>query len=107
MQFLVSEIASKSRDIYYEGIVGLSTELRSTRTLLKEAKEGTDIIQKQNELTKSELSTANMSLRDANTKLEETLAELGKLKKKLLGKRILSSERYTFLMQRYVAKPLI
>ena len=86
MQYLVSEIASKSQDIYYEGIIGLSTELRSTRTLLREAKENTDIIQQQNEHTKFELFKANASLEVANTKLEETLAELGGLKRKLLGK---------------------
>jgi hypothetical protein len=72
MESLVSEIGLESQNIYYEGILGLSAELRST-------KENTDIIQKQNEHTKSELAKAN-------TKLNKTLAELEKLKGKLLGR---------------------
>jgi len=91
MQSLVSEIALKSQDIYYEGIMGLSTELRSTRTLLEKAKENTDIIKLQNEHTKSELAKAN-------TSLNETLAELAKLKRKLLG-RLASAFEHSFPIQ--------
>lgn len=75
--------------------MGLSTELRSTRNLLKNAKENTDIIRKQNEHTKLELAKANMSLKEADKKLNETLAELEKLKGKFLGKRAFTAKTFS------------
>ena len=89
MQLLVSDITQISSEIYYEGMIGLSAELRSTR-------ENTDSIRAQMDHTNSELAKANMMLRESHAKSDEldkklrsTLAELAELKKKALRKLIL------------------
>ena len=93
MQLLVSDITHISSEIYCEGIIGLSTELRSTRNLLKNAKENTDTIRKQMEHANSELAIAKSMLEESQVKsnemdikLRKTLAELEELKGKALGK---------------------
>jgi len=89
MQLLVSDITQISSEIYYEGMIGLPAELRSTR-------EDTDSIRTQMDHTNSELAKANMMLRESHAKSNEldkklgsTLAELAGLKKKALRKLIL------------------
>jgi uncharacterized coiled-coil DUF342 family protein len=89
MQLLVSDITQISSEIYYEGMIGLSAELRSTR-------ENTDSIRTQMDHANSELAKANMMLRESHAKSDEldnklrsTLAELAELKKKALRKLIL------------------
>ena len=83
MQLLVSDITQISSEIYYEGMIGLSAELRSTR-------ENTDSIRTQMDHANSELAKANMMLRESHAKSDEldnklrsALAKLAELKKAL------------------------
>lgn len=71
MQSLVSNIAKISSEIYLEGMMGLSAELKSTKELLVEATENTYIIRRQNEKSKLELEKVNKELRKAAAELEK------------------------------------